>query len=135
MKQYFLPQPLAQKAKELGFNEHCFAYYQHNNELEYAKVLHGKITGRMFVLNVSSDLRAEDCTAPLYTQITDWLEKEHNLIVMPELHLHLPDDRGATKTWFVAKVHSDGSCVKLAYTVNDIDEAIEYAFKVVEANK
>lgn len=126
MKQYFLPQPLAQKAKELGFREKCIRAIElsNNHSLNYTILNAGDFNSATELISI-----------PLYTQITDWFEKEHNLIIMPELHMHLANFKGATKTWFVAQVWPDGTCTKLAHVCDTQDAAIEYAFRVIEANK
>lgn len=82
MEKLFIPYPLAILAKEKGFIESCFAFYQ-NNELTFYDPTDYKAR------NWSNAGWLEDyewdCAAPLYQQIVDWFREVHeiNVYVLP----------------------------------------------------
>lgn len=72
MKELFLNKELSLKAKELGFDEPCFAYHTYKDK------------DFPFVMNWQPTKNSENpyhIAAPLYSQITDWLREEHNIHV------------------------------------------------------
>ena len=61
MKKEFVPYELALELKELGFDEECWFYYQHNSELRISlSFLHNKFSNQM------------QCSSPLWQQVFDW---------------------------------------------------------------
>ncbi len=70
MKDQFVTFEIANKLKELGFNEHCLAWFDKANELiiEQVKPEVGYFT-------------YEDLVAPLWQQVIDWFIIKHDVIV------------------------------------------------------
>lgn len=74
MKNLFIPYELAIIAKEKGFGEISFAFYNQNTPIrffsDYDKTETNKLILDGFVVN-----------APLYQQIVDWLREQHDLFI------------------------------------------------------
>lgn len=68
MKHLFIPYELAVIAKEKGFDEECFAYY---DKLE--KLKDGSVEPPAIAYPLTN--------APLYQQIADWFREKHNLSI------------------------------------------------------
>lgn len=83
MKDLFVSYELAKKFKELGFDEPCFLSYRNSDGEEQL------IPTGMPKPCKNSDLfitsNSDNCTAPLYQQVTDWLRKTYNIDIVIEL--------------------------------------------------
>ena len=57
---------------ELGFDEPCLTFYNHDGKIEYSDDWsHG--------VEMSSKRDRNQCLAPIYQQIFDWFREKHNL--------------------------------------------------------
>lgn len=77
---------LSLNAKELGFNEQCFAYYTKNSEIKYFDNPWAYFTRNSEVkwfspIFSSKDSRKKNCTAPLYQQVLEWIREEHQFFI------------------------------------------------------
>lgn len=73
MRHLFVPYGIAVMAKDAGFNESCFAYYDRQNLLFTSSVSNKDWSKKQ----CKSDLH----TAPLYQQLTDWFREKHKIEV------------------------------------------------------
>ena len=68
MRNLFCDFPTAKLLKELGFNSQCLKYYEEK--------------GMMYPANCyNSEMADDDCTAPLWQQVKEWLWEKHNVCV------------------------------------------------------
>jgi hypothetical protein len=67
MKKEFIPYEQALALKELGFDEHCFAWYNQRQTL---------LTGFLYT---QDDTDEAQCIAPLYQQAFRWFREKHGL--------------------------------------------------------
>lgn len=120
MKHLFIPYPLALKAKELGFNDRCMAFYENTSPDQ------NNITISLTPVQWEGESRLlhEECNAPIYQQIIDWLREEKRIVVYPEYV-----DCNSRPTW-VIKWHN-GLCHNEMRIYNDKNKAIEEAFKLI----
>lgn len=73
MEKEFIPYEEALILKELGFDEHCFAFYN-------GKFLDFKIQGGDICASyLSTEDKGECPNAPLYQQAFRWFREKHNL--------------------------------------------------------
>lgn len=88
MEKEFIPYELAVKLKELGFNEHCFAFYQR----EYAESIptmvddneQYRLTG--FRTCKNSQIPEHYVSAPTFSQAFRWFRKKEFLIDVTSLN-------------------------------------------------
>jgi hypothetical protein len=91
-KKQFVNYDLAVKLKNMGFNEKCFAYYLSpiifelacsKNQLQYP---HHRSSKSSMVYH-QNDLPFQDCSAPLYQQVVNWIRKIYNIdiVVLPQI--------------------------------------------------
>ena len=71
MRHLFVPHDLALRLKEKGFDAPCLAWYDKDGDLVYE--LRGAYDE---TANRNSYFNSGGCAAPLYQQVTDWLEKK-----------------------------------------------------------
>jgi len=74
MEKQFIPSELAEKLKELGFNEPCIAMYFCG---KFAIKLQG--TNKEFETVINSEMTKTLCAAPLWQQAFDWFREKHKL--------------------------------------------------------
>lgn len=70
IKNLFVPYNIAAMAKEHGFNEFCFGYYNSQEEL--------RVVGIDYRIHKEGMVRV---LAPLYQQLTDWFRNKYGLII------------------------------------------------------
>lgn len=122
MKHLFIPYELAKLAKEKGFNNKCFGYFNGQQLQIKFDYLMGPL-----------DMNEPNLEAPMYQQIVDWFREKHSLIIITER------DSG----FFTAKVcdfsdeqerivkgTSEFSVAELDY-YKTLTTAIEAAFKLI----
>ena len=78
MKHLFLNKHLSLLAKEKGFDNPCLAIYTPEGNFQH--LLHIDGNDKFFSFNNSGCI-SETCTAPLYQQIIDWFEIEHQIYI------------------------------------------------------
>lgn len=86
MKELFVPYKLSLLAKEKGFDEPCFGYYNGKGLLRYAGTTDENLrTGGMDTEEMrNQSLNSKYCSAPLYQQLIDWFEiKGYSINVFP----------------------------------------------------
>jgi hypothetical protein len=111
MEKYFLPHDLALELKELGFNESCLGKFYYN-QLE--------IGGNW----CNNDFKEDPdifISAPFYSQIIDFFEKEHNIFIGKTCY----DDGKTPKRWVY---HVDNYYVQ----EQSYDGAIRYAIDKIK---
>lgn len=72
MKNQFVTYEIAQRLKELGFNEPCLKWYSSNGKL------HNNVGD---ILSENQNTLYGCCAAPLWQQIIDWLYYPHNIVI------------------------------------------------------
>lgn len=79
MNKQFVTYEIALKLKELGFDEKCFALYDayQHNRLVYLNE-DGRNSAGIIKTNKSMEISS---LAPLWQQVTDWLDKKYNLFI------------------------------------------------------
>jgi hypothetical protein len=117
MEKYFLPYKLALELKELGFDEPCFGFYIETKELIPASYSQ---EGTVYPSN-SDLLISEWVSAPLYSQVIDFFEKEHNIFIGRTCY----DDGKTPKRWVY---HVDSYYVQ----EQSYDGAIRYAIDKIK---
>lgn len=139
MQQLFLPYPLALKAKELGFDEQCFACYQTkpfypNDPTEPFLQVWLWETDKYCIVEDGNDMIGfKDGTfikAPLYQQIIDFLREKHGLIVsISPLHEIHPQER------FLGYQSSFSGDTVFGEYYEALEAAITEAFKLVNETR
>ncbi len=71
LTELFVPYELALKAKDRGFDEPCFGYYNPQKELNP-----NSFNSKQKEITLRN---GQGCTAPLYQQLVDWFDVEHNI--------------------------------------------------------
>jgi len=74
MNELFIPYELALLAKEKGFDEPCFAYYD-----LYGHYHFNISDDTNDVVSITNGLAID--AAPLYQQIVDWFREKHHIII------------------------------------------------------
>jgi hypothetical protein len=116
IEKYFLSYDLALELKELGFDELCFGRWLIITEWESPT---GEIRLQLGVKAEGYD--NNQCIAPLYSQIIDWFEKEHNLFIGKTCY----NDGKTPKRWVY---HVDSHYVQ----EQSYDGAIRYAIDKIK---
>lgn len=111
MKHLFIPYELAVMAKEKGFKEKCFGYYD-----DYFNKPELKIKP-----TEGDQYHDQLCIAPLYQQIVDWLRRVHSIYIVFDVEeecfiVYTRDKQGYT-------------CESAGYS--STAKAIEEAFKLI----
>jgi hypothetical protein len=70
MKEQFVTYEIALELKELGFNEECLFWYNPTSIIN----LEGQ-----YWRNSSNWLNSDQCTAPLWQQVIDWLREKYDI--------------------------------------------------------
>lgn len=80
MKEQFATYEISLKLKELGFNEECLAIYV-NLVLKpvVQKPISGEFNYKFKSVRNSVIVNSENCSAPLWQQVIDWIRNEHSL--------------------------------------------------------
>lgn len=118
MKHLFISYELALKAKELGFNEPCLNVFRN-----------GHLQKPTPYLLKNTQLIKEAISAPLYSQVIDWLRDSHKLFVLIDI--------GVDFDYYVPRLYKKGSTTDLVSAFEffsyskALDYAIEQAFKLI----
>lgn len=113
MEKYFLPYELALELKGLGFNKLCIkGFYE-------KEPIHTIVTTPVDFNNKRQ--LGELISAPLYFQVIDWFEKEHNIFIGRTCY----DDGKTSKRWVY---HVDDYYVQ----EQSYDGAIKYAIDKIK---
>jgi hypothetical protein len=124
MEKYFLPYELALALKELGLDEPCFGFYY---EEEFELNVKGDtldIIPKKFnscFVKETKHFQKLMVSAPLYQQVIDWFEKEHNIFIGKTCY----DDSRTPKRWVY---HVDNYYVQ----EQSYDGAIRYAINKIK---
>ena len=94
MEKYFATYNQSLALKELGFDEPCFGWYEHNSNFYYC------YQEGLVPPTPSKKLIKGCCLAPLKSQVFEWFRKQHKLkgFVEPVEYL---DDTPETYMWVV----------------------------------
>jgi hypothetical protein len=111
MEKYFLSYDLALEIKKLGFDELCLKYW---NDFGKTSI------NRFQLLDNIDDWCYNYNEAPLYLQVIDWFEKEHNIFIGRTCY----DDGKTPKRWVY---HVDNYYVQ----EQSYDGAIRYAINKI----
>lgn len=130
MKNLFLPYELAVIAKEKGFNESCFAYYDKHNKYLYTNVYGGNLVEipNTFI----NDKHHIDVLVPLYQQMIDWFREKHNCYIEPKTEVI--KENGETITIYnilIIKPFKDKGFAMRKGSEKTINKAIKEAFKLI----
>jgi hypothetical protein len=77
MEKEFIPYELALRMKQLGFDEPCFGWYEHNGNFYYC------YQEGIVPPSPSKKLIKGSCTTPLYQQAFRWFREKYGLIGDP----------------------------------------------------
>jgi len=88
MIKQFVTYEIALKLKHLGFDELCFAHYLNGNMYKQRAILASSAMQHYHQNNINpnNQYRDQNCTAPLYQQVIDWLIDNHQLVVYCKPH-------------------------------------------------
>ena len=87
MNKEFIPYEQALELKELGFDEECLAYYDHDKEL---KSFENELP--MVILQPLIGLFNPRISAPLYQQAFRWFREKYEMFVSIESSYHVEGD-------------------------------------------
>lgn len=111
MKDLFLPYNLALLAKEKGFNELCFGFYQLSRTFDNSAIFEyiGDPVSRKHtffkretlfsnsfldeIVNKKDAYMKGVCSAPLYQQIVDWIRDKHDIEIIISSYSHVSSAR------------------------------------------
>ncbi len=96
MEKLFVPHELAKLLKEKGFNEPCAAEY-YKEEFEFSNIEDPYTNS-----SPNNFDKTNVCSAPLYSQVTDWLREEKKIFIGIEL------DQTSTMKYDYRVVHWTG---------------------------
>lgn len=110
MKHLFVPYEIALKLKELGFDETCLAIYHRNGDISFSKTI------------AHNEYYGQECMAPLYQQVVDWLRDTHQLQIVQYPQAH--------DMWEVWRIYCMG--YERVVRIASINEAITEALKLLQ---
>ena len=112
MKKEFTSYKISLELKSLGFDEPCLAYYTFNSDIIHKEPFRLSNSGLVFYHqnNIGckeSDLNINNCIAPLWQQVIDWLEHKYKLFidVFPIL-VESGESSGHRFTWTVSNLEN-----------------------------
>jgi tRNA A37 threonylcarbamoyladenosine biosynthesis protein TsaE len=117
MEKYFLSYDLASEIEKLGFNESCLGRWIIVTEWENPT---GEIIFQLGREKDNNNTTRFQYIAPLYQQVIDWFEKEHNIFIGRTCY----DDGKTPKRWVY---HVDSYYVQ----EQSYDGAIRYAINKI----
>jgi hypothetical protein len=84
MTEQFVPYEIALTLKEKGFDEPCFATYNHEQKLDGLPLydMENNPTNALEYTWINSKVHNSICCAPLWQQVIDWLREKHSLDIM-----------------------------------------------------
>jgi hypothetical protein len=116
MKYLFIPYELAVIAKEKGFKDRCFGYYEHKTkELNY-----------QFVSVYPFDNAPVHLPSPIYQQIIDWLREKHSIVIYTT---YFNNSMGEWWDWRIAYTGKYGTETKYYDALNS---AIKESFSLIK---
>lgn len=126
IRNLFLPYNLALLAKEKGFDEECFGWFQPTNGYNTVQVSWNNETPHKNSYFNIDDPEARTIAAPLYQQIIDWFREEHNIVI----------EISEWSKKYSCKIKPFGKSVLLQYEKFDeyyeaLNIIIEEAFKLI----
>lgn len=80
MKEQFVTYEISLKLKELGFDESCLAYYLGNGGFVALSQNKTYFIGEKNS-NFTTEFDLNNCAAPLWQQVIDWLREKHGLLI------------------------------------------------------
>ena len=107
MKDQFVSYEIALKLKELGFNEPCFGYFITPIWKNGNKVLF-RNSFKSPIIESHKTLPNQECLAPLWQQVFNWLWKEHKILIYP----YLVPDKTLTIMWATMSIQTDFWAIK-----------------------
>lgn len=82
MDKQFVTKEIAEALKELGFDEKCLAFYHEEKLWCYAQGYHDYGSFEHSTdFNYHNNKNCYGISAPLWQQVGDWFETEHNIII------------------------------------------------------
>lgn len=87
MNKLFVSYKVAIMLFEKGFNENCLACYMYGEELKFSYLIyhdvkfHDKVVNNRVGYINKENINESFVTAPLYQQVFDWLEENHNIFI------------------------------------------------------
>ncbi len=135
MKKLFVSYELAKLAREKGFNECCFAFYQIEQYEDAPVMVDDDIEYRNsgFRTCKNNEIPEHYVSAPLYQQLVDWFREKHNLLILvsnvnkPEIGMYGYDihrlPSGVITMW------NKEQSVKTYYEA--LNKSIEESFKLI----
>lgn len=84
MEKQFVTVEIAQTLKELGFDEECLCTYNKNDSTLSRNPIHSMVEEEIIIEPYTwrnSKIHNSVITAPLWQQVEEWFETEHNIIV------------------------------------------------------
>lgn len=126
MKHLFVSYDLALRAKEKGFNEPCFRYY--NKDTEESTGIERWMSNNLYSPFVNTS-ESGNVAAPLYQQLIDWFREEHEMEIYCVKQIEEEDEYGAILGWKGVEDYHDKYCEKDYYSA--LNRAISEAFKLI----
>ena len=125
MKHLFVPYEIALQLKEKGFDELCFGWWCwiNGNAAQYYDY---KISNSQLI---ELNNHFNNCSAPLYQQVIDWLESEKRLLIDIAHHYYFSEK--SINTWHFEIMTRTG-LLKSSFGDNDSDSRQEATLKAIE---
>lgn len=88
MEKEFATYEISRECKELGFNERCFAYYDHNKQFKLQDnplafyTRNDSISSWCTNIFAKKESKLNACSAPLWQQVIDWLRLCYNMNII-----------------------------------------------------
>jgi hypothetical protein len=84
MQEQFVPYEIALKLKQKGFDEPCFATYNHEQKLNGLPLydMENNPTNALEYTWINSKVHDSICCAPLWQQVIDWLREKHSIDIL-----------------------------------------------------
>lgn len=138
MENNFATYEISKECKELGFNEHCFAYFNHKKQFHlhdnplafYTK--NESVSSWCASIFATKESKLNACSAPLWQQVIDFIREEYNFhITLLLAH----DEDSIWYDWHVSKIEQSYDYTPIVSSENGADykEAREQA--ILEAIK
>ena len=117
MKKQFVTYEIALKLKELGFDEHCIAYYAGETLLSEFVLDHSR------TISYTQTNDGYEMSAPLWQQVIEWFWINYKILIVP----YLVPDKTETIMWLVKS--------KVEDYYHNREQAILKAIEICKYNK
>jgi hypothetical protein len=126
MQHLFVSHQIALLAKEKGFDEPCFAYW--NDSILLYQFPKNSWHGYEDIEQINFNVDEEDIAAPLYQQLIDWFREEHKIEIYCLKQIE-ENEYGGIVGWSGIEEYSTKSCDADYYKA--LNKAIEEAFELI----